>query len=153
MKKNLKELTKSAGIEAQYRVASNQISKAGRAAILKAFSAANPTSDAMKGLEAFLETDLGLSLVSFGIGTALSQAPIEDPRVHRLADEFATEGIAKAGNTLIGALAESVLPIFNNTMDKLPQPVATARIAEGTSSSTSLEAELVDDQKAANKRK
>jgi len=130
-KKSVLEMTKKASVDAQYRVASEQIGKVGQASIKSLLEAGNFSSDQMKLVERFLASDFGLSLVQFGMGMAIHNMPEEisgDPRAARLAEEFTTSGIARAGNTVIGSLVSEIMPMISGTMASLPEPTRVAQL-------------------------
>lgn len=134
-KKSMIEMGKKAAIDAQYRVATEQIGKGSQQGIMRLVQAGNFSSDQMKQIEKFLGSDLGLALLKFSMGMAIHNMPEEissDARAARLAEEFTTDGMALAANTAIGSLVGEILPLLSGAIDSLPTPAPAARIAEVT---------------------
>jgi len=120
--KNFLEMLKSDGKNAAYRVASTQMVNGTKAAILKLLEKNGKSSDSIKAVSELMETEFGNAVVGMILGMGLTYAPVisEDARAQKLAEEFRVNGMATAGNALIGVAMEEFLPIVTMALAKLP---------------------------------
>ena len=131
---------------AAYRVAATQITSGTKAAILTIMEKQGSGSDKLKAVSDMLDTEFGNALISMLVGMGLTYAPkiSEDPRVIRLAGEFRTNGIAVAGNAVMGVAFEHLLPVITNALSALPAVEAAdekAQLRAGGESETEEEEE------------
>ncbi len=85
-----------------------------------------------KGL---LDSEVGESFIALILGYGLNYAPgiKDDPRVQKLSEEFRINGMAVAGNALVGAAMESFLPVLTGALAALPaEETSKPRIVEST---------------------
>ncbi len=130
MAQNFLQMSKSDGEKAAYRVASNQIVKGTKAALITILNKQGG-GDYTQALTDIMETEAGNAIVSLLIGYSLTYAPkiSEDARFQKLSEEFRVNGMATAGNAVIGVAMEELLPVITSAMELLP-PEEKVRVAE-----------------------
>lgn len=120
-KQNLWAMTKSDGENAAYRIASKQMVKGTKAALVAILNKQGK-GDYTEAASNLLDTEIGEAMVSMLLGYGLTYIPkvSADPRAQRLAEEFRVEGMATAGNAVIGVALEQFLPVITQAMELLP---------------------------------
>lgn len=116
------DMVKKDGINAGYRVVSTQIVKGMKGAILKLLESRGTDGGKLQMFSEMLDTEIGEAVISMMLGFGMNYAPVisEDPRVQKLAEEFRTNGMATAGNAVVGVAMESFLPVIQNALKALP---------------------------------
>ncbi len=148
-KPNFWVMTKSDGEKAAYRVAGKQITKGTKAALIMLLSK-QMKGDYTAAASELLDTQAGEALISMLLGYGLTYAPLEDNRLQRLAEEFRVEGMAVAGNAIIGALIENLLPVITESMKVLPplEEATKLRVANNQLQEQDVEIETTEKQAA-----
>jgi len=130
-----KAMVVSDATKAAYIVAGEQLTLAVRGAMLKItenqlrekYGSGKKADSAVKaGLEAFqmfLDGPLGKAAIQASIGYGLVYAPgiKDDPRVQILSEQMRVQGIATAGNAVVGAAMEYVMPAVTAALSTLPK--------------------------------
>jgi hypothetical protein len=129
-----KDMLKSETQEAAYIVAGTQLAKGVRLAIMKLvesqlrekYGAGKAGNKAVKsgleGVQVFLDSDFGQASIMAAIGFGLKYAPVakDDPRAQILGAKMRVQGIAVAGNAVLGIATEHLFPVFMSAMSSLP---------------------------------
>lgn len=133
-KPTIMETIKADATEATYRVATNQMVKGTKAALLKVLEKNGQDSDRLKAMSDMLDTEIGTALTGMLLGVVLPNVPMlsEDERVLKLGKEFRTSAFTSVGNTAVDAVTEHLLPVLTSALSNLPQEGTKARISEGT---------------------
>lgn len=116
------ETFKSDAAEAGYRICSTQMTNGVKNGLVLALTNKGGDGEKAAMLKAFLETDIGTAMIGYMLGQGLPHIPglQDDPRITKLAAEFRTNGMAVAGNALVGQAMEYVLPAIKDAMTALP---------------------------------
>lgn len=133
-KPTILETAKSDLTEASYRVASNQMVKGTKGAILKVMEKNGQGSDRVQALSDMLDTQIGESLVGMLLGIALPHVPMlsEDARLQKLSKEFRISAMSGVGNQAVDMVMEHLLPVVTSAISSLPSATSNVRISEGT---------------------
>lgn len=108
-----KDTFKSDLRDAGYRVASTQLTKAAKAALLACFKTDGVTNSKLEVIKELLETEFGSAFISAIIGYAITYSPnkfSKDPRVAKLAEEFRINSMTIAGNEIVSSVIKNVIP-------------------------------------------
>lgn len=135
MANKLVDTLKDDAKEAAYRVAGTQITNGVKAALVKVFDGRGGKSEQMEMFKALLDSEVGDSLISLILGFGLNYAPKlkDDPRVQKLSEEFRINGMSVAGNAIVGAAMDTLLPVLNSALQSLPEEEnSNARITEAS---------------------
>eukprot|EP00697_Spironema_sp_BW2_P001901 gnl/Spiro4/12551_TR6641_c0_g1_i1.p1 gnl/Spiro4/12551_TR6641_c0_g1~~gnl/Spiro4/12551_TR6641_c0_g1_i1.p1 ORF type:complete len:368 (-),score=-0.65 gnl/Spiro4/12551_TR6641_c0_g1_i1:707-1810(-) len=135
MSNKIVETLKGDAKEAAYRVAGTQITNGVKLGVVKLFESKGGTSEHMKMLTEVLDSEVGDSLIALLLGYGLNYAPglKEDPRIQKLSEEFRINGMAVAGNAIVGAAMESFLPVLTGALSALPvEETSKPRISESS---------------------
>ena len=122
--------------EAAYRVAATQATTVVQQGILLAWKDKGADENALRYLREFLESEIGRSLISVGLGHGLKLLPGDlkhDPRVLKLAKEMRVDGMATVANEVIGAAMQYVLPGITEAIKALPPAEEFVEKATGMS--------------------
>lgn len=148
-KQTFMDMFKGDAENAAYRVASTQIAKGVKVALLRLMESKGLDGGKMAAVKDLLETEIGTALVDAIAGLALTYMPkiSDDPRVQKLAGEFRTQSLTIVGNEVIGAAVEHFLPVLTSALSNLPSTTTTekGRIGETT------ETEVVEEETASPK--
>jgi hypothetical protein len=144
-KPSFTEILKQNAVDAGYRVAATQSTNIVKNAILTVMRNKGADDGAIAGFAKFLDTEFGAALISFALGSGLHYVPhfSEDPRVQRLAEEMRVNGMATAGNAVIGEAMNHVLPALTQVLQNLPaveESASNVRVIESSSESRLAEA-------------
>lgn len=157
-------MVKDDAVEASYRVGANQMSKATRAAIVKALKQSGAKRSQIKAVTELLDSEAGLAGITLALGMLLTYFPAvkEKPQAQRLAKEFRVGGMALGGNLLADSVFQTILPVVLSQLENLPDPgkvrVATEALTEKTKVETvpaeeEVEEEVLTAEKTPNRRK
>lgn len=144
-KPSFTDTLKANAASAGYRVAAKQSTKIVKNAILTIMRNKGADNGAIQGISSFLDTEFGEALVAFALGSGLHYVPhfSDDPRVQRLGEEMRIDGMATAGNAVIGEAMAHVLPALTQVLQNLPAAdtgTSNVRVEETKDSSKLLEA-------------
>ena len=119
---NIIETLKQDSTQASIRIASSQVMKAVRTGLAAAPRNKGADESVVVGMLAFLETDIGMGLMSVLLGHLLPHAPMigTDPRVEMISKEFRIAGMANTGNAVIGEIIQFILPGVIEAMKNMP---------------------------------
>ena len=108
--------------EAGIRITSIQILKAVKTGIATALQKRGADESVITSAMSFLETDIGIGLISILIGHGLPHAPMigNDPKVAIISKEFRVAGMANTGNAVIGEIMQFILPGVIEAMKNMP---------------------------------
>lgn len=135
MSNKLVETIKGDAKEAAYRVAGTQITNGVKLGVIKLFESKGGKSEHMVMLKEVLDSEVGDSLIALILGYGLNYAPglKDDPRIQKLSVEFRVNGMAVAGNAIVGAAMESFLPVLTGALSALPaEETSRPRITESS---------------------
>jgi hypothetical protein len=135
MSNKIVEMVKGDAKEAAYRVAGTQITNGVKVGVVKLFESKGGKSEHMTMLKEVLDSEVGDSLIALLLGFGLNYAPglKDDPRIQKLSEEFRINGMAVAGNAIVGAAMESFLPVLTGALQALPAEEASKpRIVESS---------------------
>ncbi len=135
MSNKIVEVLKGDAKEAAYRVAGTQITNGVKLGVVKLFEKKGGSSDQMDMLRGLLDSEVGDSIIALILGYGLTYAPglKDDPRVQKLSAEFRVNGMAVAGNAVMGAAMESILPVLSSALQALPaEETSKPRITESS---------------------
>ncbi len=142
---SMSELFKADAATAAYRVASIQMTKGVKAAILKVIEKNGFDNSKLEGLRSFLDTEFGMALISLMLGSALPYIPMlkDDDRATKLSSEFRISGMAIAGNAVVDTVVSDFLPVIMGAMQSLPkaEPSTLLRVGEKKDSSLPVQTE------------
>lgn len=118
--------------DAAYRVASTQMTKAAKTALLKLLQQKGTKKSQVTAFKELLDSAAGDAIISLLMGAGLTFIPNikDDPRAKQLAKEFRVNGMATAANSALEALMSDFLPGVLQTLQTLPQPESKVRIGE-----------------------
>lgn len=144
--KNPKNGFKSELTCAWYRVASTQLTSAIKFAILQIFKKDGMQESKLNVVKELLETPIGDALISYGLGHLITHVPgiNQDERVAKLATEFRINGMATAGNHIIDASMQYIIPALKDAIKSLPTEVSTPE----TIHEEKEEIEIIEERKA-----
>lgn len=129
---------------AAYRIASTQITRGIKAAILTLMKNKGSTSSSLTALSEMLETEWGTSLLAYMMGIGLQQTSlIKDARMAKMAEEMRVHGMSIAGNTAFEGLMEYITPIITEALTGLSKP--EVRIAIPTKVIELDESDLIEE--------
>ncbi len=140
------ETVKDDSIEAGYRISATQLTKASRAAIVKALNQAGAKKTQIKAITELLDSEAGLASVSILLGWVLTYMPgmKENDKVQRLAKEFRVGGMTIGGNMFAEAVVNTVMPVLAQQLANLPEP-PKVRVAETPVAPLEVEEEEMDE--------
>lgn len=154
-KPSFTDTIKANAITAGYRVGATQMTSLVKNAVLAALQSKGTDDGALKSIKSMLDTELGDAFIAFAIGSGLIYVPKlgEDERVQRLAEEMRVNGMATAGNMLVGETLQHLFPAVMSIVNNLPA-VATetannVRVIESTAPNKLAEALEEDEQTTA----
>lgn len=156
-KPSFTEILKQNAADAGYRVAATQSTNIVKNAILTVMRNKGADDGAIAGFSKFLDTEFGAALISFALGSGLHYVPHfgDDPRVQRLAEEMRVNGMATAGNAVIGEAMAHVLPALTEVLQKLPavENSNNVRVEEARDSklAEALEEETAEEEEVSSK--
>lgn len=154
--KSVMDMVKDDAANAMYRVASHQISKGVKTAILALLERQGSNSDGLKAASEMLDTEMGSAIISLLLGLGIGNLPIEamkeDHRVQKIAEELRIGGMATAGNVAMEMVMEHIMPVIMGVLTSLPPAETQARVASSTSKSVEKEAYLEEEIKIPNKQ-
>lgn len=120
---------KQDGVDGAYRTAARRSVDMVQQGILKMLKDKGFDDGKLSVAKDLLQTDLGKSFISYGLGQGLGYMPgglAEDPRVKHLAKEFRVEGVAGVETIAMDAVLSYVLPSVSGFLETLPEPVEAA---------------------------
>jgi hypothetical protein len=103
--------------KAAYRVAATQLTKVSRGAIISVLP------ENQKGIENFLKSEIGASLLSMVNGLALTYGMKENERAQRLGKEFRIASMAGAGNFVIDEVMGMIGDVMTSSLDEAEKSV------------------------------
>lgn len=129
-----KQMVLSDATQAAYIVAGTTLTKGVQAAILKVLEnqlrerygrgkgSASKVSQGLETMKMFLESPFGQATIMASIGYGLGYVPTikDDPRAQQLARNLRVQGIATAGNAVMGVGIEHVIPVIMSAINGLP---------------------------------
>jgi hypothetical protein len=152
-KPSFTEMLKQNAADAGYRVAATQSTNIVKNAVLTVMRNKGADDGAVAGFAKFLDTEFGAALISFALGAGLNYVPhlSDDPRVARLAEEMRINGMATAGNAVIGEAMAHVLPALTQVLQNLPaveENASNVRVIEAESRSDNRLAETLEEEES-----
>jgi len=122
-KQSYLSMTRDDAVDAAYRIAGTQLSKAVKQGIVTLLEKNEEHSKHIESIKTMLDTEIGEALVSMILGMGLSFTPklTENERAQRLAKEFRVNGMAVAGNAAFNAALKEVLPMISSAISSLPK--------------------------------
>lgn len=108
---------------AGYRVASTQISSAIKNLISSSLEKEGFDEGKLKIIKEIFDTQFGNALISYIIGQGLTYIPNlkNNDKIISLAKEFRVNGMSVAGNEIVDALIQYILPAITDTLNLLPK--------------------------------
>ena len=127
---------KDRSIDAAYRVASKNLIRSIKSAIIKSLSKNDNTKVEM--LSAFLETEYGdgliLALIGFGLPLAMDNLNIPglkgSAHLQKLSEEMQTEAMATVGDSLLKEIMGTLMPVITQALSVLPSEDKTRLLSE-----------------------
>ena len=127
---------KDRSIDAAYRVASKNLIRSIKSAIIKSLSKNDNTKVEM--LSAFLETEYGdgliLALIGFGLPLAMDNLNIPglkgSAHLQKLSEEMQTEAMATVGDSLLNEVMGVLMPVVTQALSALPSEDKTRLLSE-----------------------
>ena len=127
---------KGRSIDAAYRVASKNLIRSIKSAIIKSLSKNDNTKVEM--LSAFLETEYGdgliLALIGFGLPLAMDNLNIPglkgSAHLQKLSEEMQTEAMATVGDSLLNEVMGVLMPVVTQALSALPSEDKTRLLSE-----------------------
>ena len=127
---------KDRSIDAAYRVASKNLIRSIKSAIIKSLSKNDNTKVEM--LSAFLETEYGdgliLALIGFGLPLAMDNLNIPglkgSAHLQKLSEEMQTEAMATVGDSLLNEVMGVLMPVVTQALSVLPSEDKTRLLSE-----------------------
>lgn len=129
------DMVKSDATEAAYRVASKQITKGTKTAVLSLLAKQGGSSDGLKAFAEMMDTEIGEAILSSGLGMGMTYLPLEAAQGHhvqKLAEEFRINGMSTAGNAVFETAMEYIMPVITSALAALPAVENQARVASGS---------------------
>ena len=113
---------KADATEAGYRVAATQFTAAIKGGILLLFKDKGFDESKLSVVKEMLESEFGTAMVSAVLGYGLVYMPKlkDDARIVKLAKEFRVNGMAVAGNEIMGIGIQYMMPALTKAMESLP---------------------------------
>jgi hypothetical protein len=124
VKPSFMQMTKSDAIKAAYRIAGHQITVAVKTMIVNLMKNQGKDNATVEMIATMLDTEYGEAIVSTLVGMSLTYAPENisgNVHVQNIAKEFRVNGMATAGDALIGDIIDTLLPVIYQTLSTLPQ--------------------------------
>jgi hypothetical protein len=148
-KPGVTEMIKADSVDAGYRIASKQSTKAVKHAITNVMRNKGSKKSHVNAMADFLGSELGEAFISSGLGFALNFMPgMSDPRIQRLAKEFRVEGMASAGNLVADAATQYLLPAITETLASIPEEKTQLQVEEPEAEEEELEVAVSPKTKA-----
>lgn len=102
---------------AAYRVASTQITRGIKAAILTLMKNKGSSLVSLTALSEMLETEWGTSLLAYVMGIGLQQTSfVKDARMAKMAEEMRVHGMSIAGNIALEELMKYMMPVITESL-------------------------------------
>lgn len=122
---------KGDGVEAAYRVAGTQITKATKNALLKLLKSKGINNKHLNSVSNFLDTEMGGAVLSTLVGMILDHIPAlkNDQRARTMSKEFRVSGMALVGNLMADAVLGDLLSSLGSIVEQLPTPPTKIRIS------------------------
>lgn len=119
---SVSDMLKSNAISAGYRMAGTQATSLVKQSLISVMRNKGVDGGQLDSFAKFLDTEFGSAIISGILGMGLHYVPHfnEDPRVQRLAEEMRVNGMAIAGNAVIGEVMQHLLPAVSDILQKLP---------------------------------
>ena len=141
---------KDRSINATYRIASKNLIKGIKSAIIKSLSKNDNTNIEM--LSAFLETEYGdgllLSLIGFGLPLAMDNLNIPglkgSAHLQKLSEEMQTEAMATVGDSLLKEIMGTLLPVITQALSVLPSEEKFRAIEDNTAEHVESTSEILN---------
>lgn len=118
---------KQDGVDGAYRTAARRSVDMLQQGILKLLKDKGFDDGKLSVAKDLLDTDLGKSLLSWGLGQGLQHMPggmADDPRVKHLSKEFRVEGVAGVETLALDMALTYAMPSVNSILEGLPVPPA-----------------------------
>ena len=141
---------KDRSINATYRIASKNLIKGIKSAIIKSLSKNDNTNIEM--LSAFLETEYGdgllLSLIGFGLPLAMDNLNIPglkgSAHLQKLSEEMQTEAMATVGDSLLKEIMGTLMPVITQALSVLPSEEKFRAIEDNTAEHVESTSEILN---------
>ena len=123
-KPSLTDMLKSNAKDAAFRVAATQSTTLVKNTIVTLMRNKGTPDGQLQGIAAFLDTEFGMAIMSGVLGIGLNYLPEQlggaRPEVARLAEEMRINGMATAGNAVVGEVLQHALPALQQILSTLP---------------------------------
>lgn len=112
---------KGEGKDAAWQVAANQTVKAATKTLTSVMKRRKMARTKIAQLTGLLETDIGKTLFSFGLGAAISASPLgETPKMKRLARELRVKGMREGGDMIADIASDPAIELIQSIISDLP---------------------------------
>lgn len=129
-KPSITQMLKANATAAGYRVAGTQMTNAVKSSLITVMRSKGVDGGQVQAFASFLDTEFGQAIISTMLGLGMNYIPHfgEDPRVQKLAEEMRVNGMATAGNAVIGEAMNVFLPAITQILSNLPAAEETETV-------------------------
>ncbi len=119
--------------DALYRIGARKINKASQKLLINICKKHGLNKKQLDAIGVLLETDYGQAFISYILGISITYLPgmNDNNQVQRIAEEFRVEGLAVAGDALIGDILDQCFGMLSSTIKSLPEvKIETSKVEE-----------------------